>query len=312
MYHYLFGPVPSRRLGISLGIDLVPMKTCTLNCIYCECGKTTNLTLERREYVPLAEVKTEFLHYLSNHPKPDYITFSGSGEPTLNSLIGEAIRFIRSHETEIPVAVLTNGTLLFDPQVRKELKPASMVMPSLDAATDKVFIKINRPHPRLPVERMIDGLIQFRKEFQGQIWLEIFIVPGLNNTEPELTALKLAIQKISPNRVQLNTLDRPGPVSHIRAATPEELQQVIHFWNLNNIEIIAKASDRKKMVAYRKDVEGAILETVARRPCTLEDLTNILGLHANEVNKYLDVLEADKKVSVTHQARGPFYQIYLQ
>jgi wyosine [tRNA(Phe)-imidazoG37] synthetase (radical SAM superfamily) len=189
MYHYLFGPVPSRRLGISLGIDLVPMKTCSLNCIYCECGKTTNLTLERREYVPLAEVKAEFLHYLSNHPKPDYITFSGSGEPTLNSLIGEAIRFIRSHETEIPVAVLTNGTLLFDPQVREELKPASMVMPSLDAATDKVFIKINRPHPELTVDRMIDGLIQFRKEFQGLIWLEIFKMSRLENIQVQVGSI---------------------------------------------------------------------------------------------------------------------------
>lgn len=312
MYQYLFGPVPSRRLGISLGIDLVPMKTCSLNCIYCECGNTTDLTLSRREYVPLAKVKAEFLHYISNHPKPDYITFSGSGEPTLNSSIGEAIRFIRSHEAGIPVAVLTNGTLLFDPQVRNELKPASVVMPSMDAATDKVFMKINRPHTQLSVDRMIDGLVQFRKEFQGQIWLEIFIVPGLNDSESELTALKSAIRKISPNQVQLNTLDRPGPVSHIRAATSEELQRIIRFWQLDNISIIAKASDRKKMVAYRKDVEGAILETIVRRPCTLEDLTNILGLHANEVNKYLDVLEADKKVSVTHQARGQFYQICLE
>ncbi len=308
MYHYLFGPVPSRRLGISLGVDLVPMKTCSLNCIYCECGRTTKLTLSRRNYVPLADVKTELLHYLSNHPKPDYITFSGSGEPTLNTSIGEFIQFILSHESGIPIAVLTNGTLLFDPQVREELKPASMVMPSLDAATDKIFRKINRPHPHLPVERMLDGLIKFRKEFKGQIWLEIFIVPGINDTELELTALKLAVQKISPDRVQLNTLDRPGPVSSIRAATPEELKQIIHFWNLDNIEVIAKASERKEMLAYREDVESAILETIARRPCTLEDLTNILGIHANEVNKYLDVLEADKRVSVTHQSRGDFYQ----
>ena len=309
MYQYLFGPVPSRRLGISLGIDLVPMKTCSLNCIYCECGKTTKLTLSRREYVPLADVKTEFLHYLSNHPKPDYITFSGSGEPTLNASIGEAIHFIRSHETGIPMAVLTNGTLLFDPQVREALKPASVVMPSLDAATDKIFRKINRPHPHLTVDRMLDGLVQFRKEFQGQIWLEIFIVPGLNDTAPELMALKLAIQKISPDRVQLNTLDRPGPVSHIRAATSEELKQIIQLWNLDNIEVIAKASARKEMLAYREDIQSAILETIARRPCTLEDLTRILGLHANEVNKYLDVLEADKRVSITRQPRGQFYQI---
>jgi wyosine [tRNA(Phe)-imidazoG37] synthetase (radical SAM superfamily) len=287
------------------------MKICTLNCIYCECGRTTDLTLARREYVPLPEVKTEILHYLANHPKPDYITFSGSGEPTLNSFIGEVIHFIRSHETGVPIAVLTNGTLLFDPQVRGELKAASIVMPSMDAATDKVFSRMNRPHPGLTVDRMIDGLIQFRKEFQGLIWLEIFIVPGLNDTEPELTALKLAIRKISPDQIHLNTMDRPGTVSHTRAATPQELQEIIHFWQLNNVSIIAKASIRKEMVAYREDVESAIIETISRRPCTLEDLTSILGLHANEVNKYLDVLEANKRVSVTHQPRGQFYQILM-
>ena len=185
-------------------------------------------------------------------------------------------------------------------------------MPSLDAATDKIFRKINRPHAQLPVDRMLEGLIQFRKEYSGQIWLEIFIVPGINDTEPELTALRRAIRKISPDRIQLNTLDRPGPVSNIRSATPEELKQIIQFWDLDNIEVIARALDRKKLVSYREDVESAILETISRRPCTLSDLTNILGLHANEVNKYLDVLEADKKVSVTRQARGQFYQIYPQ
>ncbi|MCP3953611.1 MAG: radical SAM protein, partial [Desulfobacterales bacterium] len=135
MYRYLFGPVPSRRLGISLGIDLVPMKTCTLDCIYCECGRTTGLTLERAEYVPLETVKEEYRHYLAHNPAPDYITFSGSGEPTLNRHIGEIIRFIQARDQQVPVAVLTNGTLLGDPGVRAELKEASVVIPSLDAAT---------------------------------------------------------------------------------------------------------------------------------------------------------------------------------
>ena len=309
MYNHLFGPVPSRRLGISLGIDLVPMKTCTLNCVYCECGKTTDLTLMRKEYVSLGEVKAEFLHYLENHPKPDYLTFSGSGEPTLNSGIGELIRFIRSHEAKIPVAVLTNGTFLSDPVVREELNPASVVMPSMDAATEEVFRKINRPHPRLSANRMVDGIRRFRKDFKGSLWLEIFIVPGVNDTQAELTALKRAMETIAPDQVQLNTLDRPGPVTDIRAATREELEQIIRFWKMDNITIIAKAPDRKQLVAYRNDVESAILETIVRRPCTLEDLTNILGLHANEINKYLDVLEADKKISVTSQIRGQFYQV---
>ncbi len=309
MYRYLFGPVPSRRLGISLGIDLVPMKTCTLNCIYCECGKTTDLSLTRREYVLFEAVKAEFIHYRANNPKPDYITFSGSGEPTLNSRIGDVLHFIKSRSEKIPVAVLTNGTLLFDQQVRNDIKTADVVMPSLDAATSTAFKKVNLPHPRLGIESVIDGLCRFRRQYRGQIWLEVFIIPGLNDIPMELQALKTAIEKIAPDRIQLNTLDRPGTVASIRAATPEELKNILALWNLPNAEIIAKAPERKKVLSFRKDIESAILETIVRRPCTLADLKNILGLHVNEINKYLDVLEADGKIRVVKQQRGFFYQL---
>ena len=309
MYRYLFGPVPSRRLGISLGIDLVPMKTCTLNCIYCECGRTTDLTLVRRKYVPVETVKAEYTHYLAHHTEPDYVTFSGSGEPTLNRCIGQIIRFIQSCKPMIPIAVLTNGTLLFDRQVCSELKDASVVIPSLDAATDSVFRKINRPHHKLDINIIIDGLIHFRKEYSGQLWLEVFILPGLNDTAEELIALKQAIEKIAPDRIQLNTLDRPGTVNHIRAADRTELERVLNFWQLKNASVIAHAPERKKLASYREDAETAILETIARRPCTLEDLTRIFGLHTNEVNKYLDVMAADQKIEVVKQDRGFFYRI---
>ena len=309
MYRYLFGPVPSRRLGISLGIDLIPMKTCTLNCIYCECGRTTDLTLARKEYVPLDTVKAEYTHYLAHHPEPDYVTFSGSGEPTLNQCIGDIIRFIQSWKPVVPIAVLTNGTLLFDRRVRSELKHASVVIPSLDAATDGVFRKINRPHHKLNIRTIIDGLIRFRHEYSGNLWLEVFILPGFNDTAAELTALKQAIEKIAPDRIQLNTLDRPGTVSYIRAADRTELERVLDFWRLKNASIIAHAPERRKLASYREDTESAILETIARRPCTLEDLTKVLGLHANEVNKYLDVMEADRKIESVKQDRGFFYRI---
>jgi len=308
-YNHLFGPVPSRRLGISLGVDLVPLKTCTLNCIYCECGRTTNLTVERKEYVPLTSVKEELTDYFTNNPRPDYITFSGSGEPTLNSSIGDGLHFIRNHIHDIPVAILTNGTLFSIKQVREEIKDATLVMPSLDAATEKIFRKINRPYPRLKIDKIIEGLVRLRKEYSGQIWLEIFIVPGMNDTVYELTALKQAIEEIEPDRVQLNTLDRPGPVSTVRAATRQELEHIIHFWKLENVSIIADVSDRKELLAYRKDTESAILGTIARRPCTLKDLSEILGLQINEVNKYLDFLEADGKIKMVKQKRGFFYQL---
>ena len=237
-YNHLFGPVPSRRLGISLGVDLVPLKTCTLNCIYCECGRTTDLTVTRKNYVPLSEVKEELTDYFANNPRPDYITFSGSGEPTLNSNIADVLHFIRNHIHDIPVAVLTNGTLFSIKQVREDIKDAAVVIPSLDAATGKLFRKINRPYPRLEIDTIIDGLIRFRKEYSGQIWLEIFIVPGMNDTEHELTALKQAIEKIAPDQIQLNTLDRPGPVSTIRAATRQELEHIMNFWQLDNVTLL--------------------------------------------------------------------------
>jgi wyosine [tRNA(Phe)-imidazoG37] synthetase (radical SAM superfamily) len=308
-YHYLFGPVPSRRLGISLGVDLVPMKTCTLNCIYCECGKTSHLTLERKEYVSFEAVKKELNHYLANHARPDYITFSGSGEPTLNSKIGDVIRFLKDRVPDVPVAVLTNSTLFFQKQVRSDIKNAEVVIPSLDAATEKIFNKINRPSPHVNVDKIIDGLIRFRKEYDGKIWLEVFIIPGMNDTVAELNALKLVIGKINPDQVHLNTLDRPGSVSTIRAATRDELEHVLDVFQMENAAIVADPPEHEALFAYRKDTADAILGTIARRPCTSKDLSEILGLQVNEVDTYLKSLEAEKKITTIKQKRGLFYQL---
>lgn len=309
MYQYLFGPVPSRRLGMSLGIDLVPRKVCSLDCVYCEVGKTTKLTLERKEYILFDKVVSELSHYFKNNPDPDYITFSGSGEPTLNSRIGDVLKFIKQNKPEIPVAVLTNGTLLFDPEVRAELRGADVVLPSLDAATHPIFDKINRPVPGFGIEQYIQGLIDFRKEFSGKIWLEIFILPGFNLEEMELKKMEQAIIKINPDSIQLNTLDRPGTVADLHSASRKELEEIVDLWNFENIEIISAASQRKNIQSYRSDAEAAIFETISRRPCTIEDLIEILGIHINEINKYLDVLEEEQKIETVRQERGVFYQI---
>ena len=309
MYKYLFGPVPSRRLGMSLGVDLVPKKVCSLDCVYCEVGKTTKLTLDKKEYIKFDKVKDELAHYFDNNPDPDYITFSGSGEPTLNNRIGDVLQFIKINKPEIPIAVLTNGTMLFDQEVRNAIKEADVILPSLDAATETGFQKINRPPKGLTIDKYIQGLIDFRNEFSGKMWLEIFILPNYNDNENELKELKKAILKIKPDSVQLNTLDRPGTVPNLRGATKEELQHVVNFWDLDNIEIVAAAPERKNIQSYRTDIETAIIETISRRPCTLEDLTKILGLHINEINKYLDVLDAENKIETVRQTRGVFYQI---
>jgi len=308
MYKHLFGPVPSRRLGMSLGVDLVPHKVCSFNCVYCECGRTTTLTDERKEYVPTDTVLKELKHFLSNNPKPEYITFSGAGEPSLNSHIGDVIEFLKMNWPDIPLAVLTNGSLLSNRNVRKELARADVVLPSLDAATDRTFLKINRPLGKFDIDTYIQGLIDFRIDFTGKIWLEIFILPGYNDDSENLSALKEALVKIRPEKIQLNTLDRPGIIENLRPANKTELEQIAHFWKLKNVEIITPALQRKDIKSYRTDVENAILETLARRPCTIYDLEKILGIHINEISKYLGVLENEDKIDTSRQDRGIFYK----
>ncbi len=309
MYKYLFGPVPSRRLGMSLGVDLVPKKVCSLDCVYCEVGHTTKLTTGRMEYIPYDKVIAELTDYFHNNPNPDYITFSGSGEPTLNSKIGDVLRFVKHEKPEIPVAVLTNGTLLYDKKVRSELVNADVVLPSLDAVTEHTFQKINRPANELKVNEYIKGLVEFRKEYTGQIWLEVFILPGYNDNVDDLKAMKKAFEQIKPDEIQLNTLDRPGTVKGLSPANKDGLQKIVDFWKLPNVVIIAAAPERKKIKSYRKDAETTILETILRRPCTVDDLVKILGLHINEINKYLDVLESEGKIESTWQDRGVFYKV---
>ncbi|BAX81330.1 radical SAM protein [Labilibaculum antarcticum] len=308
MYKYLFGPVPSRRLGVSLGVDLVPKKVCSIDCVYCEVGKTTKLSVTREDYISSDKIKTELEHYFKNNPQPDYITITASGEPTLNSNLGEIIRFVKQTKPEVSVALITNGTLLHDSKVREAIKDVDLVLPSLDAGTEEAFRRINRPHKDLDFKQYIQGLIDFGKEFTGKIWLEVFILPGYNDSEKELSELKKLILKIRHDSVQLNTLDRPGTIANLRGATQDELQQVIDFWKLDHVEIIAKAKQGNNEQGSRKDTENAILETVSRRPCTLEDLTTILGMCDYEVSKCLDALVEKNLIETIEQERGVFYQ----
>jgi wyosine [tRNA(Phe)-imidazoG37] synthetase (radical SAM superfamily) len=308
MYKHLFGPVPSRRLGMSLGIDLIPPKICTLNCVYCECGATTRLTHERKEYVPVKEVFSELDDFFRHNPDPDTLTFSGAGEPTLHIHIGEVIAYLKSLRPSLPVAVLTNGTLFTDQRVRRELMQADLVLPSLDAATDKALRKINRPRKELRAADYIRGLVDFSREFSGQIWLEIFLLPGYNDDEENLEALKMAVGEIGPQRIQLNTLDRPGTVRGLHPVPMERLEEIAAWFGMEQVEVIAPPPKRREARAYRDDLESAILETIARRPCTLEDLEKILGLHIHEINKYLGVLEEAGKIESIRQERGTFYQ----
>lgn len=312
MYTHLFGPVPSRRLGMSLGVDLIPHKICSLNCIYCECGRSTTLTGERKEYVPVEEVYSELRDFFDKNPDPDYITFSGAGEPSLHSRIGEVIAFVKALRPSIPLAVLTNGTLFSDPEVRGELMQADLVLPSLDAATEEALRRINRPLRSIRPNTYIEGLIDFSQEFTGEIWLEILILPEYNDDRENLEALKEALGRIRPHRIQLNTLDRPGTQGGLWPASHARLQEIGDFLGMEQVEIIAAPEESNKMKSYRSDLDAVILETLSRRPCTLEDLENILGLHSNEINKYLEQMKEAGKIESSHQKRGTFYQLILK
>jgi len=259
--------------------------------------------------VPAEDIIRELQDYFRTQKNPDFITFSGYGEPTLNSEIGTIFDYLKREKPEVPIAVLTNGTLLFEKEVREAIMRADLVLPSLDSATEEGFKRINHPVKTISLRQYIEGLVTFRQEFTGQIWLEVFILPGYNDSITDLDALKKELLRIKPDKIQLNTLDRPGTVSGLRSATRQELQSIIDYWDLPNVEIIAAALERTKMASYRKDVENVIVETINRRPCTLDDLSKILGLHVNELNKYLDALEASGKVHTERQDRGLFYMI---
>jgi wyosine [tRNA(Phe)-imidazoG37] synthetase (radical SAM superfamily) len=296
---------------MSLGVDLVPKKVCSIDCVYCEVGKTTNLSIDREDYIEADKIKDELSHYLENNQAPDYVTITASGEPTLNANLEEIIAFVKQNEANIPVCIITNGTLLHDQKVRAALGQADLVLPSLDAATEPVFRKINRPHKEINFNSYIQGMIDFAREFKGDIWLEVFILPGYNDHKEELTALKKTIQEIKPNIVQLNTLDRPGTIANLRGATQEELQAVMDFWQMDNVRIIAKAKQTKQN-QFRSDTETAIKETISRRPCTVEDLMSMLGLCEEEITRCLDNLSKLKGFEKVQQERGVFYQIREQ
>ncbi len=307
-YKYLFGPVPSRRLGISLGVDLVPHKICSLNCVYCECGRTTKLTIERDEYVPIDKVMSELQHFLEPHPKLDYITYSGSGEPTLNSGIGTITQFIKNNFPDYKLALLTNGTLFYLPSIRKEINDVDIILPSLDAASDAVFKKVNRPLPKLKIHVVIDGLVELRKEFAGKLWLEIFIIPGLNDTDEEINLLRKAIHRIRPDEIQLNTLDRPGTDDWVQSASKETLIKIAEKLDWKT-EIIANFQKREQLASYSTDIESALLQTIKRRPCTVDDLSAALGLHPNEINKYIEALLEREQIRSVVMERGIFFRL---
>ncbi len=304
MTNQIFGPVPSRRLGRSLGVDLVPFKTCSYDCIYCQLGRTTCKTIERKEWIPLDGILEELKEKLAS--KPDYVTLSGSGEPTLYSRVDELIDRIKAM-TDVPVAVLTNGSLLWDKDVRNQLMRADLVVPSLDAGDQSMFRLVNRPHEEIPFEQMLDGLIDFRREFRGKYWLEVFVVGAYTAVPDEFAKLAKCVDRIKPDRVQLNTVTRPPTEKYAVGVSSHRLTELMSLFHLP-AELIADfhgVHRQAEFAAGRKD----ILQMLRRRPCSMDDIAGGLDMHRNEVIKYIEELNAENLLEESLTGDKLYYKV---
>jgi wyosine [tRNA(Phe)-imidazoG37] synthetase (radical SAM superfamily) len=284
---HLFGPVPSRRLGRSLGVDLIPRKTCPYDCLYCEVGSTTHHTAARFAY-RIKDIIAELTAHLKADDAAalDFITLAGSGEPTLNLGLPQIIAAVKELSA-VPVAVLTNGALLHLPEVRRDLAAADVILPSLDAAREETFQAISRPVPGLSLAQLKAGLAALRREYRGRIWLEIMVLRGLNDTEEELSGLRRALGELSPDKVQLNTAVRPVVDRAAAPLTREEMASVARFLG-DRVEVIA--SFQGAPAARTTGDDHNFLEMLSRRPMTAADLSRLLDLPLSQVTAQLQRL----------------------
>lgn len=307
-FKYVYGPVASRRLGRSLGVDLVPFKTCTYDCVYCQLGRTTHQTTQRSEYVPVDAVLAGLKEKLALGPKPDYISLAGSGEPTLHARIGDVIAGIKLL-TRVPVAVLTNGSLLWMPDVQDALMEADLVMPSLDAGDEPMFQLVNRPHAEILFEVMVDGLAAFTARFRKLVWLEVLLVEGFTGNEKEVEKIATLARRIRPGRVQLNTVSRPPAEASVKPVSSQQLSAFCRLFP-KAVEVISDAIPQNPLPAGLSAVtDQEILALLARRPCTPQGVAAGLNLHLQEAAKRLHALAKAGKIAVLRKDEELFYQV---
>jgi wyosine [tRNA(Phe)-imidazoG37] synthetase (radical SAM superfamily) len=298
---YVFGPVPSRRLGQSLGIDTIPLKTCNWNCVYCQLGRTQPLNNERKEHFPSEEIVAEVRQALDAHQpgEIDWVTFVGSGEPLLHERMGWLVRQVKGM-TELPVAVITNGSLLYLAEVRQELAAADAVLPSLDAGTAELYRKINRPHPEITFERLVEGMVAFRSEFQGKLWVEVMLVRQLNDTPQALIDIGRVMQRIKPDAIHIGLPDRPPAESWVQPSSEERLMLAMAI--LGNVaEVVHPAEGTFDLSGYDNPVD-AILSIITRHPMREDQLERALSRWSQgQVKKVLADLEENKRAQVVER-----------
>ena len=300
---YIFGPVPSRRLGRSLGVDLVPHKVCSFDCIYCQVGRTTVKTTRRDAYAPTDEVLAELREVLSSGVACDYVTLSGSGEPTLHADLGRIISAIKTM-TDVPVAVLTNGSLLGDPAVRSDLAQADLVVPSLDAGDAETFEKINRPCEGIDFDSYVQALKDFRSEFAGRLHLEVFLAAGVNDDEEQVGRIRALIDEIGPDHVDVNTVARPTADADVQAVAPDRLRRLCELLG-PLARIVVPAPERLDTAGTARPDE--VLAMLRRRPCTLDDLAVGLDCRRDALAELLDELIRDGCVVSTDQQGRTYF-----
>ncbi len=307
-YQHLFGPVPSRRFRRSLGVDLTPYKTCSFNCVFCQLGRTTNHTVARKEYVPVKKVIAELQEWLKIDGEADYITLSGSGEPTLHSGFGKILEFIRKN-SKIPTVLLTNGSMLNLQEVREAASQADIVKTSLSAWDQLSLEWVNCPHPQITFDQLVEGQKDFRQIFSGKLYMEVFLINGINTTPDNVQRIADIVKDIGSDHVQLNTVVRPPAEDFATPLMKEKMEAYTDFF-VPTAEVIAEYN-RSDLPCAQVN-EDTIFSMLQRRPCTADQIGKVFGLHLNEVSKYLGKLIREEKIHYEQRNNEIYYTALLQ
>jgi len=296
-YKHLFGPLMSRRFGRSLGIDLCPMKTCSYDCIFCQLGKTPQKTTKREEFFPLKDICNEIAHWLKTDGNAEYITLAGSGEPTLYSRFGELTDFIHS-KTDIPVLLLSNGSLFWQKEVREAASKIDVVKLSMSVWNQDLFDRINRPVSGLIFEDMVNGEIEFRKKYKGKLILEVFLLEGINATQSDVRKIAQFAKQIKPDTIHFNTVTRPAAEGFAHSVAKKEMEQFSEMFT-PHAEIPPEVSGTPLL---NKDIdEEKIMDLIRRRPVTLKQLADTFGAHPNEIAKITGKFLRDGKIAIKNE-----------
>lgn len=292
-FKYLYGPVPSRRLGQSLGVSPIPPKTCNYSCVYCQIGRTTNFTNTRQDFFPKEEILSEIESFLKKPANFDFITFVGEGEPTLYKSLGWLINSTKKL-TDKPIAVITNGALLYDSTVRKDLLGADVILPTLDAGTQELFKRINRPIKSLLIDEIIRGMIDFRSEFSGQIWMEVMLVKGLNDDKEDISKIKEILEKMHCDRIYVNVPIRPPAESWVEIPDKERIVEICKELNAHNIAHYE--SIKGFQINKEDDLREQILKITTRHPLREDQIISMMNLSEQEAISLLQSLAEEKKL----------------